>query len=69
MSAEAIAIFAGLMMIDFVTGVAASYMVDKSDVKSSTAIKGLLKKVCIFLIPFIVSLVLKGAGYEGDIVQ
>ena len=64
MSQEAVLIFGTLMMIDFVTGVAAAYTLDRDSVTSNTAMRGIIKKVSIFLIPFVVAMVGRGAGYQ-----
>ncbi len=54
------------MFTDFITWVVGAYVDNKKDVKSETAIKWLIKKVSIFLVPFIVALMLKGSGYESN---
>lgn len=67
MNEQPIWIFSILMVIDFVTGILASYVADKNEVKSKTAVNWLIRKVSIFMIPFVVALVIKGGGYTGDL--
>lgn len=62
---DAVMIFAVLMAVDFVTGVISAYVDDKTKVRSQTAIKWAVKKVSIFLVPFVVALMLKGAWYDA----
>lgn len=57
-------IFAILIAIDFVTWLIASFIVDKTSIKSLRAIQWIFKKSATFMIPFVVALVGKGAGYE-----
>lgn len=51
--------------MDFILGVADAYLLDRTQVKSSVATKGLFKKISKFLLPIIVVVVLKGAGFEN----
>jgi toxin secretion/phage lysis holin len=64
LSKVAVLIFGALMMIDFVTGVAAAYIIDEEVVTSDKALQGIIRKVSVFLLPFVVALVGKGAGYS-----
>lgn len=61
---EQFAILAGLMLIDFLTGVAKQYRVDKSQIKSHLAWLGAMKKLVTLIVVLSFALVLKGLGIE-----
>ena len=64
-SGEALTIFALVLALDFVLGVTDAYLLDRTQVKSSVATRWVFKKVSKFLLPLIVVIVLKGAGFEN----
>lgn len=57
-----ITIFAILLAIDYITWIAASWLDDPSKVKSSIGIRGVIKKIAIFLVPFVIALAFRGIG-------
>lgn len=62
---ESIYVFATLMMIDVVTGVIRSSIVDGGkSIRSSTLQNGLLSKLLLMLVPFTIALAGKGVGFE-----
>ena len=65
LSWEVTAIFATLLILDFVFWVSDAYIEDKQQVTSEKMWRGLAKKVCKFLLPLIVVLVLKWIGFEN----
>lgn len=64
-SEEALTIFAVVLILDFVFGITDAYLKNRESVKSQTAIRGLVKKLSKLLLPMIVVVVLKGAGFEN----
>lgn len=65
LSWEVTAIFATLLILDFVFWVSDAYIEDKQQVTSEKMWRWLAKKVCKFLLPLIVVLVLKWIGFEN----
>ena len=65
LSWEVTAIFATLLILDFVFWVSDAYIEDKQQVTSEKMWRWLAKKVCKFLLPLIVILVLKWIGFEN----
>ena len=65
LSWEVTAIFATLLILDFVFWVSDAYIEDKQQVTSEKMRRWLAKKVCKFLLPLIVVLVLKWIGFEN----
>lgn len=61
---EVITIYWVLLLVDFIFGVVEVYLIDKTKLKSDSAIKGLLKKMTRLCMPFIVWIVMKGAGFD-----
>lgn len=65
LSWEVTAIFATLLILDFVFWVSDAYIEDRQQVTSEKMWRWLAKKVCKFLLPLIVVLVLKWIGFEN----
>lgn len=62
---EAVSILAFLLLVDFFTGVLRAGIVEGGKaVKSSIGIRGLLSKLLVFLIPFVIALAGKGVGVD-----
>lgn len=61
---ESLTIFAIVLALDFVLGVIDAYLLDRTQIKSSVATKGIFKKVTKFLLPMVVVMILRGAGFE-----
>jgi len=61
---EAIMIYWILLVVDFIFGVAEVYLTDKTQVRSDSAIKWLIKKMTRFCMPFVVAIVMKWAGFD-----
>lgn len=59
---EVVGIYALLIVIDLITGVVASYIDDKKTIKSNTMIRGIITKISIFMIPFVIALVARWLG-------
>nr|DAE56528.1 MAG TPA: holin [Caudoviricetes sp.]DAQ88725.1 MAG TPA: holin [Caudoviricetes sp.] len=52
-------IFAIVLFLDFILGVTDAYLLNREQVKSSIATRGVFKKVSKFLLPLIVVIVMK----------
>ena len=65
LSWEVTAIFAALLVLDFIFWVSDAYIEDKQQVTSEKMWKGLAKKLSKLMLPLIVVLVLKGIGFEN----
>ena len=61
---ESLTLLAVLLIIDFVTGIAKVFVIDKSGLKSNRAIAGLISKLSLLFIPIVVSIAAKQAGYD-----
>jgi toxin secretion/phage lysis holin len=61
---ETVIIFFCLLLIDFISGVAEA-KVNGESITSEKAKKGVIKKLTLFILPFIVIAVMKGAELEG----
>lgn len=57
---EQMAILASLMLIDFLTGIAKQYRIDKSQIKSHLAWLGAIKKLVTLIVVLSLGLILKG---------
>lgn len=64
LSWESMTILAALLVIDYITGVAKVYVIDKNQLKSYKAIAGIISKVSILLIPIVLSIAAKQIGYD-----
>lgn len=64
LSWEVYAIFAGLLFLDFVFGIADAYFEDRQKVTSSAARKGIFKKFSKLVLPIIFILAMKGIWAE-----
>jgi phage-related holin len=60
---ETVIIFFCLLLIDFISGIAEA-KVNNEDITSDKAKKGIIKKLTLFILPFIVISLMKGAGIE-----
>lgn len=65
LSWEVTAIFAALLILDFIFWISDAYIEDKQQVTSEKMWRGLVKKCSKFLLPLIVVLVLKGIWFEN----
>nr|DAS13409.1 MAG TPA: holin [Caudoviricetes sp.] len=54
-----------MLFLDFILGVTDAYLLNREQVKSSIATRGVFKKVSKFLLPLIVVIVMKGAGFTN----
>ena len=63
-SCEALSILSILLILDFVMGIADSYIKDKSQVTSAKMWKWLVKKITRRMLPFIVVWIFRGAWIE-----
>lgn len=64
-SGESLTIFALVLLLDFILWVTDAYLLDRTQIKSSVATRGIFKKVSKFLLPMIVVMILRGAGFEN----
>ena len=62
---ESLTIFAIILVLDFILGVADAYLLNREQVKSSIATRWVFKKVSKLLLPIIVVIVLKWAGFTN----
>lgn len=65
LSWEVTAIFAALLILDFIFWVSDAYIEDKQQVTSTKMWRGLAKKLSKLMLPLIVVLVLKWIGFEN----
>ena len=65
LSWEVTAIFAALLVLDFIFWISDAYIEDKQQVTSEKMRRGLAKKVSKMMLPLIVVLVLKWIGFEN----
>lgn len=63
-SKETMTIMTVLLVLDFIAGVAEVWIKRKDELTSNKAIQWLFRKISRWLLPFIVVLVMKGAGLE-----
>ena len=61
---ESLTLLAILLIIDFVTGIAKVYVINKKNLKSYKAIAGVLAKISVLLIPIVLAIVAKQAQYD-----
>lgn len=57
-------ILAILMLIDFFTGIAKSYRLEPSSIKSCTALIGIMSKLLYLLVPIVLALAMKGLSIQ-----
>lgn len=62
---EVLLILTALVVIDIITGIRASLSIDKKGVKSSVAIGGIMKKIGVIWVPFVLAMSMKWLGYDG----
>lgn len=65
LSWEVTAIFAALLVLDFIFWISDAYIEDKQQVTSTKMWRGLAKKLSKMMLPLIVVLVLKWIGFEN----
>lgn len=65
MNQMAIIVYAVLLLIDFFFWVLDAYMIERTSVTSNTAWKWFIRKMVRLTLPFLIVLVLKGAGIEN----
>lgn len=65
LKSEVLLILTVLVAIDIITWIRASLSIDQKSVKSSIAIGGIMKKLGIIWVPFVLAMVMKGVGYWG----
>lgn len=61
---ESLTLLAALLFIDYTTGVAKVYVINRSELKSYKAIAGILAKSSILLLPIVFSIVAKQANID-----
>lgn len=64
LSWESMTLLGILLIIDYFTGIAKVYVIDKKDLKSYKAIAGVIAKSSILLIPLVLSIAAKQVGYD-----
>ncbi len=64
LSWESMTFLAILLLIDFITGIAKVYIINKKELKSYRAIAGIISKTSILLIPLVLSIAAKQVGYD-----
>jgi phage-related holin len=64
MSWESLSILALLLTIDYFTGIAKVYMIDKSEIKSYKAIAGIISKVTVLIIPIALYIAAKKIDFD-----
>ena len=65
---QSVAIFATLMTLDVVTGVARAYLVQGgTSVRSAILSKGIIAKLLLLLVPIAAALALKGVGFQPQL--
>lgn len=65
LKSEVLLILTALVAIDIITWIRASLSIDQKSVKSSIAMGGIMKKLGIIWVPFVLAMVMKGVGYWG----
>jgi len=65
LKSEVLLILTTLVAIDIITWIRASLSIDKKSVKSSIAIGGIIKKLGIIWVPFVLAMVMKWVWYTG----
>lgn len=63
-SSESLGILVILLVIDYITGVAKTYVINKEDIRSYRAIAGIIAKVSVLLVPIILAVAAKQIGYD-----
>lgn len=63
-SSESLGILAILLVIDYVTGVAKTYVINKEDIRSYRAIAGIIAKVSVLLVPITLAVAGKQINYD-----
>jgi len=64
MSWESLSILALLLTIDYFTGIAKVYMIDKREIKSYRAIAGVISKVSVLTVPIVLYIASKKVGFD-----
>lgn len=64
---ESLGILALLLAIDYVTGIAKAYVINKHDIKSYRAIAGIIAKVSVLIVPISLSIAAKQLNYDFKI--
>lgn len=65
LKSEVLGILTVLVAFDIITGIRASYAIDKRSVKSSIAIGGIMKKLGVIWVPFVIAMSAKWLWYDG----
>jgi phage-related holin len=65
LSSQQIMILAALMALDFISGIAKAYRIERTSVTSYNMGVGIIGKMLYLLIPLVVALALKGTALDG----
>lgn len=63
-SSESLGILAILLVIDYMTGIAKTYVINKADIRSYRAIAGILAKISVLLVPITLAVAAKQINYD-----
>lgn len=63
-SSESLGILAILLVIDYMTGIAKTYVINKEDIRSYRAIAGIIAKVSVLLVPITLAVAAKQINYD-----
>ncbi len=63
-SSESLGILAILLVIDYMTGIAKTYVINKEDIRSYRAIAGILAKISVLLVPITLAVAAKQINYD-----
>ena len=61
---ESMALLAVLLWLDYLTGIAKVYVLDKNSFRSHRAIAGIIAKVTLLLVPIVFAVLAKQIGYD-----